>query len=248
MTDKIARTALVTGASRGIGRGIALLLGELGYTVMGTATSQTGADGISKALEEAGVRGKGYVLDQSQQESVEALFAQMADEFGNPNILVNNAGLTRDNLFLRMKEDEWSNVLNTNLSGIYRLVKAAIKPMVKARWGRIINLTSVVGFTGNPGQTNYSAAKAGLVAFSKSLALEIASRGITVNCIAPGFIDTDMTRAINDDHKETLLKNIPMQRMGTVNDIAQGVAFLASDAASYITGETIHINGGLFMN
>ena len=239
--------ALVTGASRGIGQAIAMALGKAGATVIGTATSQAGADNISKYLQDADIGGKGLVLDVSNGESVANCVKLVTDEFGAPDILVNNAGITKDTLLMAMKEDQWDAVINTNLSSIYRMSKAVIRGMMKKRGGRIINISSVVGATGNPGQTNYAAAKAGLVGFSKSLAREIGSRNITVNSIAPGFIDTDMTRELDDKQKEALLSQIPLGRLGSADEIAATVEFLASPAAGYITGETIHVNGGMHM-
>lgn len=241
------RVALVTGASRGIGQAIAEALGAQGATVIGTATTQAGADGISASLQAKNAQGRGMVLDVSDTESIDALLAALRDAEGLPDILVNNAGVTRDNLLMRMKPEEWDIVLSTNLSSIYRLSKAALRSMMKARWGRIINITSVVGLTGNAGQTNYAAAKAGMIGFSKSLAAEVASRNITVNAIAPGFIDTDMTKELDDSQTDALRQQIPAGRLGSPSDIAAGVVFLASDAGAYITGETLNINGGLAM-
>lgn len=241
------KIALVSGASRGIGRAIALDLARAGAAVVGTATSQAGADKITAYLEEQQLAGQGMVLNVADAESVTALAEAMQASFGAPNILVNNAGITRDNLMLRMKDEEWDSIIDTNLSSIYRMVKAYLKPMVKARWGRIINITSVVGVSGNPGQANYAAAKAGVIGFSKSLAQEIGTRGITVNCVAPGFIDTDMTRELPEKQREALLSRIPVQRLGQAEEIAAAVGFLASPNASYITGETLHVNGGMLM-
>lgn len=243
-SDKVA---LVTGATRGIGRAIALALGQQGHTVVGTATSAEGAERISAAFAEAGVKGKGVVLNVADAESIDQTIAAINAEFGAPQIVVNNAGITRDNLMLRMKTDEWDDVINTNLSAIFRVTKACLKGMTKARWGRIINISSVVGSMGNPGQANYAAAKAGLEGFSRALAAEIASRNITVNAIAPGFIETDMTQALPEAQRELLLKQVPAGRLGQPEDIASAVAFLASDAASYITGTTLHVNGGMYM-
>lgn len=239
--------ALVTGASRGIGQAIALELGAQGATVIGTATSEAGAQAISDSFSQAGIKGKGLMLNVTQQESVDAVLNAIKAEFGAPTILVNNAGITRDNLLMRMKEDEWSDIIDTNLTSIYRLSKACLRDMMKARAGRIINIASVVGAMGNPGQTNYTAAKAGMIGFSKSLAREVGSRGITVNAVAPGFIDTDMTRELPDEQKAALLNGIPLGRLGDPKDIAHAVAFLASTGAGYISGETIHVNGGMFM-
>ena len=241
------KVVLVTGATRGIGRAIALALGQQGHTVVGTATSAEGAERISAAFAEAGVKGKGVVLNVADAESIDQAIAAINAEFGAPQIVVNNAGITRDNLMLRMKTDEWDDVIKTNLSAIFRLTKACLKGMTKARWGRIINISSVVGSMGNPGQANYAAAKAGLEGFSRALAAEIASRNITVNSIAPGFIETDMTQALPEAQRELLLKQVPAGRLGQPEDIASAVAFLASDAASYITGTTLHVNGGMYM-
>ena len=241
------KVALVTGATRGIGRAIALALGQQGHTVVGTATTAEGAERISAAFAEAGVKGKGVVLNVADAESIDQTIAAINAEFGAPQIGVNNAGITRDNLMLRMKADEWDDVINTNLSAIFRVTKACLKGMTKARWGRIINISSVVGSMGNPGQANYAAAKAGLEGFSRALAAEIASRNITVNSIAPGFIETDMTQALPEAQRELLLKQVPAGRLGQPEDIASAVAFLASDAASYITGTTLHVNGGMYM-
>jgi 3-oxoacyl-[acyl-carrier protein] reductase len=240
--------ALVTGASRGIGQQIALTLAEKGATVIGTATTEGGAENISKYLSEAGAKGKGFALDVTQQGMIDVVLEQIAEAFGAPGILVNNAGITRDNLLMRMKEQEWDDIIDTNLTSIFRLSKACLRPMMKARKGRIISITSVVGVSGNAGQTNYSAAKAGIIGFSKSLAREVGSRGITVNTVAPGFIDTDMTRALGDDQKSALLNQIPLNRLGQAEEIAHAVAFLASPGAGYITGETLHVNGGMYMS
>lgn len=238
------RVALVTGASRGIGAAIARSLGAAGATVVGTATSEAGAEGISDSL---GAQGRGIVLDIADGDSVQAAFASLAEREGPPTIVVNNAGITRDSLLLRMKDDDWDAVLTTNLSGAYRICKASLKGMMKSRQGRIINIASVVGLLGNPGQCNYSAAKAGLIGFSKSLAREVGSRNVTVNVVAPGFIDTDMTRELPEQQRSVLLGQIPLGRLGEVGEIAAAVAFLASDAAAYITGETLHVNGGMLM-
>lgn len=239
--------ALVTGASRGIGRAIALELGARGATVIGTATTESGAQAIDATLAEAGVKGAGRVLNVTDPDSIEALMKAIAGEFGAPSILVNNAGITRDNLLMRMKDEEWNAVIDTNLNSVFRLSKACLRAMMKARHGRIINIASVVGATGNPGQTNYAAAKAGMIGFAKSLAREVGSRGITVNTVAPGFIDTDMTRALAEEQRAALLDNIPLGRLGAAEDIARAVAFLASPDAAYITGETLHVNGGMHM-
>lgn len=241
------QVALVTGASRGIGQAIALALGKAGATVIGTATSEAGATAISTYLAQAGVNGQGLCLDVSSETNVEAALKEIEQRVGAPTILVNNAGITRDNLLMRMKADEWDAIINTNLSSVYRLSKGVLRAMMKARYGRIINIASVVGLSGNAGQTNYAAAKAGMVGFSKSLAQEVGSRGITVNCVAPGFIDTDMTRALGDTQREALLAQIPLGRLGNVTDIAEAVLFLASPRAAYITGETLSVNGGMYM-
>lgn len=241
------QVALVTGASRGIGKAIAQALGAAGATVIGTATSQAGADAIGEALAAGSIKGSGMVLDVGNAESVTACLKQITDEYGAPDILVNNAGITQDNLLMMMKDEQWDRIINTNLTSVFRMSKAVIRPMMKKRGGRIINISSVVGSTGNPGQTNYAAAKAGLVGFSKSLAREIGSRGITVNTVAPGFIDTDMTRELPEEQREALSSQIPLGRLGSPEDIAAAVVFLASPAAGYITGETLHVNGGMFM-
>jgi 3-oxoacyl-[acyl-carrier protein] reductase len=241
------KITLVTGASRGIGRGIALCLGREGATVIGTATTQEGADGITEALAKENIKGCGLVLNVTSAQSVEAVMATIGEKFGAINILVNNAAITKDNLFLRMKEDEWFQVMDTNLNSVFRLSKACLRDMLKARWGRIITIGSVVGTTGNPGQANYSAAKAGVLGFSKSLALEVGSRNITVNTVSPGFIETDMTNALSEDQRLAIFERIPMQKLGTVEDIASAVIFLASDGAGYITGQTLHVNGGMYM-
>ncbi|WP_367605860.1 3-oxoacyl-ACP reductase FabG [Legionella sp. W05-934-2] len=242
------KTALVTGASRGIGHSIAKKLASEGYHVIGTATTSAGAASIQDALASYPIPGEGKVLDVSQADQIETLLAEISEKGQSPLILVNNAGITKDNLVLRMDDDEWQSVIDTNLTAIFKLTKACLRSMFRARWGRIINISSVVGFTGNSGQANYTAAKAGLVGFSKSLAAEIASRNITVNLVAPGFIETDMTDALPQMIKDELLKKIPMKRMGQPDDIAEAVNFLASEKANYITGETIHVNGGLFMH
>ncbi|MCY1279290.1 3-oxoacyl-[acyl-carrier-protein] reductase FabG [compost metagenome] len=241
------KVALVTGASRGIGQAIALELGRKGAVVIGTATTASGAERITEALKAAGVEGAGVVLDVSSDESVVATLEQIQQQFGQPLIVVNNAGITRDNLMLRMKDDEWFDVINTNLNSLYRLSKAVLRGMTKARWGRIINIGSVVGAMGNAGQTNYAAAKAGLEGFSRALAREVGSRAITVNAVAPGFIDTDMTRELPEAQREALQAQIPLARLGQVEEIAKVVAFLASDDASYVTGATVPVNGGMYM-
>lgn len=241
------KVALVTGASRGIGQAIAKVLGQMGALVIGSATTELGAQNISRFLEQNGLKGYGVVLDVTQTDAMENCLEAINKEVGAPLILVNNAGVTRDNLLMRMKDEEWDAVIQTNLTGVFRLSKACLRGMLKAKWGRIISVSSVVGVTGNPGQANYAATKAGVIAFSKSLAKEIASRGITVNVVAPGFIDTDMTRTLSPAQKEALLKTIPVGDLGQPEDIAAGVAFLASEQARYMTGETLHINGGMLM-
>lgn len=238
------QVALVTGASRGIGKAIAQALVAEGATVIGTATTAIGAEAISTYLAE---NGKGMVLNVAENESINSVIEAITAEYGQLDILVNNAGITRDNLLMRMKEDEWDDVLNTNLKSVFRLSKAVMRGMMKRRNGRIINISSVVGTTGNPGQANYCAAKAGLVGFTKSLAKEIAARGITVNCVAPGFIDTDMTQSLTEEQKQAIFTNIPAARLGQPEEIAAAVVFLASAGAAYITGETIHVNGGMAM-
>ena len=239
---------LVTGASRGIGRAIAETLGKQGATVVGTATSENGAQAISKYFSEAGITGTGRVLDVADSDSVSDVLASIAKEFGAIQILVNNAGITRDNLLMRMKDDEWDSIINTNLTSVYRTSKACMRGMMKARKGRIISISSVVGSSGNAGQSNYAAAKAGLVGFSKSLAREVGSRGITVNVVAPGFIDTDMTKALPEAQRDALQKEIPLKKLGSAQDIANAVLFLASDMGGYVTGETLHVNGGMYMS
>ncbi len=241
------KVALVTGASRGIGKAIADALGAQGATVVGTATSDAGAEAISKRFADAGINGEGMCLNVGDDASVEAVIKAIGDKYGAVTILVNNAGITRDNLLMRMKTDEWDGVINTNLTSIYRVCKACLRAMMKAKTGRIINIASVVGASGNAGQTNYAAAKAGMFGFTKSLAQEVGSRGITVNAVAPGFIDTDMTRELPEAQREALLGAIPLSRLGKPEEIASVVAFLASDAAGYVTGETIHVNGGMYM-
>jgi 3-oxoacyl-[acyl-carrier protein] reductase len=241
------KIAVVSGASRGIGKAIALELGRRGAIVLGTATSEGGANQITAYLQEARMQGRGLTLDAGSDLSVEAFSNQVQNGFGTVEILVNNAGITRDNLMLRMKEDEWDAVLNTNLSSVFRLTKTFLRGMTKARWGRIISISSVVGSSGNPGQANYAAAKAGMEGFSRALAAEIGSRGITVNCVAPGFIDTDMTRSLPEEQAAALRAKIPLGRYGQPEEIAAVVGFLASAEAGYITGETIHANGGMYM-
>lgn len=242
------KIAIVTGASRGIGQAIALTLAELGASVIGTATTQHGADAISAQFEEKGLKGMGRILDVSDVAQLASFIESITSEFGGLHILVNNAGITRDNLLLRMKEEDWDSVIQTNLTGVALLCKAALKPMMKARWGRIINISSVVGTMGNPGQCNYAAAKAGLIGFTKSLAREIASRNVTVNVVSPGFIDTDMTKSLPDAQRQALLTQVPLGRLGASEDIANAVAFLATDLSAYITGETVHVNGGMLMD
>ena len=242
------KIALVTGATRGIGQAIALALAQKNNYVIGTATSESGAQAISAFFAEHGLQGEGVVLNVTSQKNVDSLMVRLAEENKTPNILVNNAGITRDNLLLRMDDEEWFQVIETNLNAIYRLSKACIKPMFRARWGRIISVGSVVGSSGNSGQVNYTAAKAGVVGFSKSLAQEIGSRGITVNVVAPGFIDTEMTQGLPDMVNDEMLKRIPLKRLGNAVDVAHAVAFLASDEANYITGETLHVNGGMYMS
>jgi 3-oxoacyl-[acyl-carrier protein] reductase len=244
LTDQLA---LVTGSSRGIGQAIAHALGQQGATVIGTATSEAGAQKISETLQAAGIKGTGLVLDVADPESITNCLKQVTAEYGSPDILVNNAGITRDNLLMMMKDEQWDEIINTNLSSIFRMCKTVIRPMMKKRNGRIINISSVVGATGNPGQTNYAATKAGLIGFSKSLAREIGSRNITVNTVAPGFIDTDMTRELSEEQKQKLVGQIPLGRLGSADEIASAVVFLASPGAAYITGETIHVNGGMYM-
>ncbi|QEY14876.1 3-oxoacyl-ACP reductase FabG [Cellvibrio sp. KY-GH-1] len=245
LNDKVA---LVTGASRGIGAAIAEQLGKAGATVIGTATSQSGAEKISARFTELGIRGVGKVLNVTDADSVANLLKEVGDEFGAPAILVNNAGITKDNLLMRMSDEEWFDVINTNLSAIYRLSKGVLRGMMKARWGRIINISSVVGAMGNPGQSNYAATKAGVSGFARSLAAEVGSRNITVNTVAPGFIDTDMTKVLPEEQKQQLMSRIPLGRLGAPEEIASVVVFLASDAGSYISGETIHVNGGMYMS
>lgn len=240
--------ALVTGASRGIGQAVALELGKQGATVVGTATSQAGADNISGYLSQAGIKGAGLALNVKDPVQIEQVLQAIRAQFGEISILVNNAGITRDNLLMRMKEEEWDDIMDTNLKSVFRLSQAVLRAMMKARYGRIISIASVVGTMGNAGQTNYAAAKAAIIGFSKSLAREVGSRNITVNCVAPGFIDTDMTRALSEEQRNDLLGHIPLGRLGTVQDIAASVAFLASPQAGYVTGTTMHVNGGMYMS
>ena len=244
LNDKVA---LVTGASRGIGRAIAVALGKCGATVVGTATSNEGAEKITAGLKAEGVSGRGYALNVCDKEVIKETYKQITDEWGAPLILVNNAAITQDNLFLRMKTEQWESVIKTNLDGVFHLTKAAMRAMLKARWGRIVNITSIVAIMGNPGQANYCAAKAGVIGFTKSIAQEMASKGITANTVAPGFIDTDMTRTLNDAQREAIHQKIPMGKIGQPEDIANAVVFLASDKAAYITGQTLNVNGGMCM-
>ena len=244
LQDKVA---LVTGASRGIGKVILERLAKDGAIAIGVDYSEEYANTISVSLKELGFKGEGFVMDVTKQDSIENCMEEIIKKYGSPSILINNAGITRDNLMLRMSQEEWDQVIATNLTSVFRLSRVCIRDMVKARFGRIVNIASVVGYTGNAGQANYSATKAGVVAFGKTLALEVASRNITVNSIAPGFIETDMTKKLSDEQREKLISIVPMKRMGQPNDIANAVGFLVSDAASYITGTTIHVNGGMFM-
>ncbi len=242
-----SKVALVTGASRGIGRAIALALARDGATVIGTATTLEGADGITRGLKEANAEGQGIVLNVTSSDSIDQAIAHIKQHYAMPAILINNAAVTQDNLFLRMKDEEWNRVIETNLNSIFRVTKICLRDMLRARWGRVINISSVVGSTGNPGQVNYAAAKAGLIGFTKALAQEVGSRDITVNAVSPGFIDTDMTRDLPEEHRNTLLQRIPMQRLGHAEEVAAVVAFLASNGASYVTGQTLHVNGGMYM-
>lgn len=247
MFDLSNKVCLVTGATRGIGQAIATQLGAQGATVIGTATSQSGADSISQSLADAGISGQGMVLNVSEAESIDSVLKSISDKYGAIEVLVNNAGITRDNLIMRMKEDQWDDIMTTNLKSVFRLSKGVLRGMMKARSGRIINITSVVGVSGNAGQANYAAAKAGVIGFTKSLAQEIASRGITVNAVAPGFINTDMTKALNQEQVAKMTANIPAARLGEPADIAASVVFLASDESAYMTGTTLHVNGGMYM-
>ncbi len=245
MENKIA---LITGASRGIGQAIALKLGHDGAIVVGTATTQSGADAISQYLEKAGITGMGIALNVNNADQIDNAIKIIREKFGEIEILVNNAGVTRDNLLARMKDEEWDEIMDTDLKSVFRLSRAVLRPMMKARSGRIINISSVVGSIGNAGQSNYASAKAGMFGFSKSLAREVGSRNITVNCIAPGFIDTDMTRALSDDQQQNLIQHVPLGRLGRSEEVAAAVAFLASPVAGYITGTTLHVNGGMYMD
>ena len=240
------KLVLVTGASRGIGNAIALTLGGAGATVIGTATSEEGADNISKIFSESDILGKGIKLNVTDNDQITSVLKAVTDEYGAVDVLINNAGITRDNILVRMKEEEWDDIINTNLSSVYRMSKAVLRGMIKKRSGRIISITSVVGAMGNAGQSNYAAAKAGIMGFTKSLAREVGVRGITVNAIAPGFIETDMTDNLPEDQKAALASQIPMVRLGTVDEVAKAVLFLASDSGSYITAQTLHINGGMY--
>jgi len=246
MADLSGKVALITGASRGIGQAISFILGKNGATVIGTATSESGADAISRAFQEHKISGKGFALNVTENDQIENLMKSIADEFGFVDILVNNAGITRDNLLMRMKDDEWNDIMSTNLASVYKMSKAVLRGMMKKKSGRIISIASVVGAMGNAGQTNYSAAKAGIMGFTKSLAREVGPRGITVNAIAPGFIKTDMTDALPEEQKEFLANQIPLGRLGTVEEIAESVLFLAGDSGAYITAQTLHVNGGMY--
>ena len=243
-----SKVALVTGATRGIGQAIALALGQAGHTVIGTATTDEGAQSISQALSAHGLKGCGMVLQVNDAAACDSLLDQIVQQFGPIGILVNNAGITRDNLSMRMRDEEWDAVIQTNLTAVFRLSRGVLRAMMKSRWGRIINITSVVGISGNPGQMNYAAAKAGVAGMSRALAREVASRGITVNCVAPGFIDTDMTKSLSEDQIKSLTSQIPAQRLGTPADVASSVVFLASEGAAYITGVTLSVNGGMVMS
>jgi 3-oxoacyl-[acyl-carrier protein] reductase len=247
MTTLNGEIALVTGASRGIGAAILQSLGKAGATVIGTSTSESGAAGITKAIQDAGLKGEGVVLDVRDAARIDAVIADITAKHAPVSILVNNAGVTRDNILVRMKDEEWDEIFETNLTPVFKLSRAVLRGMMKARKGRIVSIASVVGFMGNPGQTNYVAAKAGMVGFTKALAREVGSRNITVNCVAPGFIETDMTKALAQEQVDKLVENVPLGRLGHVGDIAEAVLFLASPAAGYITGNTIHVNGGMYM-
>ena len=248
MMNLEGKVVLVTGASRGIGRAIAESMGKAGATVIGTATTDKGADAISAYFSASNISGKGMTLNVTDTTSIDEVLKTINSDFGAITVLINNAGITRDNLMLRMKEEEWNDIISTNLTSVYRLSKACLRGMMKARFGRIISISSVVGSTGNAGQANYAAAKAGVIGFSKSLAQEVGSRGITVNVVSPGFIDTDMTKELSEDQRKNLLNNIPLKQLGQPEDIANAVLFLASDMGSYISGETLHVNGGMYMS
>lgn len=247
MSTLQGKVALVTGATRGIGQGIAMALGKAGATVAGTATTEEGAEKITQALVAAGIKGQGYALDVNDQARVDAVLSTVEQQWGGIAILVNNAGITRDNLLMRMKEEEWDAIMATNLKSVYRLSKAVVRGMMKARYGRIINITSVVGSLGNAGQSNYAAAKAGVEGFSRALARELGSRQITVNCVAPGFIETDMTSGLDESQRAALTGQIPLGRLGQVADVAAAVCYLASEGAAYVSGSTLHVNGGMYM-
>jgi 3-oxoacyl-[acyl-carrier protein] reductase len=242
------KITLVTGASRGIGQAVALKLGQLGAVVIGTATTENGASTINQYLSKAGINGMGVTLNVNDAEQINHTMQIVREKFGEVEILVNNAGITRDNLLIRMKDEEWDDIMETDLKSVFRLSRAVLRAMMKARYGRIINISSVVGAMGNSGQTNYAAAKAGIFGFSKSLAREVGSRNITVNCVAPGFIDTDMTRSLADEFQQNLIQHVPLGRLGRPEEVASAVAFLASSAAGYITGTTLHVNGGMYMD
>jgi len=244
----MSKVCLVTGGTRGIGRAISMELGRNGYAVIGTATTAAGAESVSERLAEGNIPGRGIVLNVTDSESVTGAVHEVEEDFGQISVLVNNAGITRDNLLLRMKEEDWDEILDTNLKSVYRLSKALLRGMTKARFGRIVNISSVVGMTGNAGQSNYTAAKAGMVGFTKALAREVASRNITVNAVAPGFIETDMTAELSDEVRNTMLEAVPLGRFGSAEDVAAVVAFLVSDSASYITGQVFHVNGGMYMS
>jgi len=246
MANLSGKVALITGASRGIGQAISLTLGKNGATVIGTATSESGANAISKTFHANSITGKGFALNVTENDQIEDLMKSISDEFGSIDILVNNAGITRDNLLMRMKDDEWNDIMNTNLASVYKMSKAVLRGMMKKKSGRIISIASVVGAMGNAGQTNYSAAKAGIMGFTKSLAREVGPRGITVNAIAPGFIKTDMTDALPEEQKEFLANQIPLGRLGTVEEIAESVLFLTGESGAYITAQTLHVNGGMY--
>lgn len=242
------KIALVTGASRGIGQAIALKLGQNGAVVVGAATTENGANTITQYLEKSGIKGSGIVLNVNNVEQIDQAFQKIREKFGEVEILVNNAGITRDNLLVRMKDEEWDDILETDLKSVFRLSRGVLRAMMRARYGRIINISSVVGSMGNVGQANYAAAKAGMIGFTKSLAREVGSRNITVNCVSPGFIDTDMTRSLPNEHQQSLIQHVPVGRLGRPEEVAAATAFLASSAASYITGTTLHVNGGMYMD